>query len=365
MAEEKATDLIIDLPNKTDEIIVEAVYISDLSIAVKPDVETLPHGDKAKVQNLGNSKNAVLKFSIPEGKPGKKGEKGDKGDPGVSDWNDLENKPIIPSKTSDLVNDSGFITALPGEIITESELDIALQDKQDSLIAGDNITISGNVISAKGGASEANEVSYDNPDYPTVQAALDKLLYVAPKIEEFKGGNTYEIGSVITKVNLSWKLNKKITSQSINQGIGSLDPDLRAYTHENRNITTNTRYTLTVSDGTNSVSANTDIKFLPKRYWGVSANPELTDTQIKALSQELSDNRKQTRTFNCSGGKYFYFAIRSDLCSNIMFKVGGLSFSALEVITRDFTNASGHTAKYNIYRPLDIQTGSAILVEVS
>ena len=44
-----------------------------------------------------------------------KGEKGDKGDTGATgpagttDYNDLSNKPTIPSKTSDLTNDSGFI----------------------------------------------------------------------------------------------------------------------------------------------------------------------------------------------------------------------------------------------------------------
>ena len=72
----------------------------------------------------------------------------------------------------------------------------------------------------KGGASEANDVAYHNPDYPTVQAALDKLLYVAPKIEEFKGGGNYlmRLASVIAFVNLSWKLNKNVISQSINQG---------------------------------------------------------------------------------------------------------------------------------------------------
>lgn len=41
---------------------------------------------------------------------GEKGEKGDKGDPGTSDYNALQNKPTIPSRTSQLTNDSGFLT---------------------------------------------------------------------------------------------------------------------------------------------------------------------------------------------------------------------------------------------------------------
>ena len=38
------------------------------------------------------------------------------------DYNDLTNKPTIPTKTSQLTNDSGFITTVPSEYITETEL---------------------------------------------------------------------------------------------------------------------------------------------------------------------------------------------------------------------------------------------------
>ena len=37
-------------------------------------------------------------------------------------YNDLTNKPSIPSKTSQLTNDSGFLTSVPSEYVTESEL---------------------------------------------------------------------------------------------------------------------------------------------------------------------------------------------------------------------------------------------------
>ena len=40
----------------------------------------------------------------------------------VHNYNDLTNKPTIPSKTSDLTNDSGFLTSIPSEYITETEL---------------------------------------------------------------------------------------------------------------------------------------------------------------------------------------------------------------------------------------------------
>jgi len=55
----------------------------------------------------------------------------------TKNYNDLINKPTIPSKTSDLTNDSGFLT---------SHQDIS--NKQDKLTAGNNITINNNTISA-------------------------------------------------------------------------------------------------------------------------------------------------------------------------------------------------------------------------
>ena len=50
----------------------------------------------------------------PQGIQGEKGEKGDTGDTGpqgpagTTDYNNLNNKPVIPTKTSDLINDSNF-----------------------------------------------------------------------------------------------------------------------------------------------------------------------------------------------------------------------------------------------------------------
>lgn len=46
------------------------------------------------------------------GPQGERGPTGETGPAGTTDYNDLENKPTIPTKTSDLTNDSGFITGM-------------------------------------------------------------------------------------------------------------------------------------------------------------------------------------------------------------------------------------------------------------
>lgn len=75
-------------------------------------------------------------------------------------YSDLKNRPTIPTvptKTSQLTNDSGFITQHQNisHLATKTELN----NKQDKLIAGNNITIVNNVISCTGGNS--GEIAVD------------------------------------------------------------------------------------------------------------------------------------------------------------------------------------------------------------
>ena len=242
-----------------------------------------------------------------------------------------------------------------------------------TLVAGNNITITETTAETVDGIATKNinfsvavaapNVSYDNPDYPTVKSALDKLLYV-PLSGTMTGGGTYEVGTTISQVIFNWSFNKPITTQSLNNGIGSLNAALRTYTHSGQTITTNRTYTLTASDGTNTVTPSTTVAFSYKRYWGTSSSATLTDANILALTREFSSTRVQNRTFDCTGGKYFWIIYPTSFGS-AAFKVGGLSFSDMILETRTITNEAGASVQLNIYRVNNIQTGSAINVEVS
>ena len=58
---------------------------------------------------------------------------------------------LLPTKTSQLTNDSNFITTIPSEYITEDELTTELNNKQDKLVSSTNIkTINGESILGSG-----------------------------------------------------------------------------------------------------------------------------------------------------------------------------------------------------------------------
>ena len=95
----------------------------------------------------------------------------------------------------------------------------------------------------------------------------------------------------------------------------------------------------------------------------MTSNTSLNNSQILALGSEFSSTRVQNRTFDCTGGTYFYILYPASW-GTATFKVGGLAFSDMILTTQTITNAVGASVLVNVYRVNNIQTGSAINVEV-
>lgn len=108
----------------------------------------------------------------------------------------------------------------------------------------------------------------EDENISTVQDALDKLLYVTPRIVSFtlKQAGTYENGSTISTLDFSWSYNKKlIRSQKLNDVV--IPPTIRQ-AKLNRDIKTNSTFILWGNDGTNTVTASTSIRFVNYMYYG-------------------------------------------------------------------------------------------------
>lgn len=202
----------------------------------------------------------------------------------------------------------------------------------------------------------------ENYEFTNIKEALDSLLYKLPEVNLY-GGKTYEKGTIVNTVDLNWNINKKIVTQSIDQGIGTLNKDLRDYTVENAGITDDITYTITVSDGRNSARSSTNILFRQYLYWGVSASTDLDNDKILIFSKEFETTNINRVTFDCSGGKYFYIISPAKYSDDILFKINGFVFSDMIETTIKLTNSSGYTSDYIVYRSNNIQTGSSIEVE--
>lgn len=116
------------------------------------------------------------------------------------------------------------------------------------------------------------------------------------------------------------------------------------------------------ASGNQKTSASASVAFSHKIYWCASAEPNLEDFSNIAFA--LSDNRGRTIDFDCSGGKYFYYAYPKALGA-ATWKVGGLAFTGYQLTEKTITNEYGLPVAYYIYRSSNLQTGSSINAVIS
>lgn len=117
---------------------------------------------------------------------------------------------------------------------------------------------------------------------------------------------------------------------------------------------TNVSYTLTVVTNDGKIAnTTTAFNFLPKRYWGRTANTAANSTEILASaggSSVLSSSKAGTFTITASGSNRVFYAYPSNLGDLTSINIGGLeSLSSFTKTVVALTNASGYTQNYNIY----------------
>jgi hypothetical protein len=168
-----------------------------------------------------------------------------------------------------------------------------------------------------------------------------------------------EVGSTVDDVNLSWSYNKSISSQSINQGIGSLDTALRTYALSGLGLTTTTTYTLTANGiPTGSDSDSTSVSFRYKKFYGKDSDAgPLSDADIKALDNSgFATSRATSFNITCSA-EYIYISYPKSWGA-ASFKVNGLDNTAWTLTDASFTNDAGSTYDAYTYRSDNILTGT-------
>lgn len=208
---------------------------------------------------------------------------------------------------------------------------------------------------------KADIVSYENEDYPeltNVDVALDKILakiYYEPlQITSFtcNVADTHEIGTTLTDIVFSWSYSKEVKSQALTDCTIVIDDRETTYT----SLSATKTFVLTASDGSGNqggiATASKKISFLNKIYFGSSAEPsEYNSAFILGLTNsQFATGKSNTITMNVGSGEYGYISMPTSFGTISTVNIGGFDTDIQSCANVSFTNASGHTSSYTVYR---------------
>lgn len=239
-----------------------------------------------------------------------------------------------------------------------------------------NFRDSGQLGSGSGASSSAQAVILDPAsaisgslvqagDPSNVQAALDSLYrqlnYRAPSVScSLSPASLFELGNVPRTLTLSWRVTHSdpLVSVVVRQGSSSSS---RALTDTAMQVTPvpvqDTSFTVEVSDGQSTARSSVSLRYLPRTYWGSSANPSLTPDLAPSLqSSELKTSASGSYQFSSPAGQYSYIILPDSVCSsefrlNPQVKVNGFDVQ-LVVVSRSVPvpNQYGSSPVCSIYR---------------
>lgn len=217
------------------------------------------------------------------------------------------------------------------------------------------------------------DITYTNDQYPemaTVADALDQLLYVTPAVKTFTSNpafGDYEIGYTVSNPRLTWSFNKTMTNQNLKAGgttINLDDPGVREYQYTG-DITSNTTFIISGSDNKEtSCTSRSSFNFKHKRYFGVAEVPaEYNSNFILGLSgKEFCTGRtKNSFSLTAGAGQYMFYCFPATY-GTPTFNVGGFDGGFELAATIDFTNASGNTTSFVIWKSENANLGTQSII---
>lgn len=193
---------------------------------------------------------------------------------------------------------------------------------------------------------------------------IDDLEYLPIAIISFAATPSLaETGSTVTTLDLSFVLNKSANDILLN-GIsqGSDWGDNSTIRLVGLSLRTDTTYALTVTDERGHMSEKSAaLLFRNGAYYGAGNPASIDNAFILSLTKVLTGSSARTISVNAGTGQYIWYAIPARF-GTPTFTVGGFTggFTLLE--TMDFTNASGYTESYNVYRSDNTSLGDTTIV---
>lgn len=203
----------------------------------------------------------------------------------------------------------------------------------------------------------------DEDDVTEIATRVAALEYVPIEIKSFNNTvKTAEIGSTVNGIYFTWSLSKTPTSLTINGK--SIDVASTSYGLTSANITATEPGTivagrLVATDEKKSVTRSTAITFTNGVYYGAAANGTVDSDFINSLTKSLRTGKDKAMTFTvtANSGQYIWYALPKSY-GTCNFNVGGFDGGFTLNSTVSFTNASGYTEDYYVYRSDNANLGT-------
>lgn len=291
---------------------------------------------------------------------------------GTTNYNDLENKPqiegveLIGDKTADELGLQSKIAQVIDEGVAFKDSVITPKIIAQEVEAENLYT--NNEIDDMFVKQEDGKGLSENDFTDEYRQLIDDLAYTAIAFASASATNaTNEIGSIVTETVIVWSFNKEPKTQTIKFGsevAEVLDKSIRSKTYSGKTIASNTSIVITATDERDTQASRTlNITFQPRAYWGVAQNKEIYDSaDILALSESaLTSTRTRNINVNAGEGEHIIYAIPSTFGTPI-FKINGFEGGFIKVGTINFTNASGYSQNYDVYKSVNPNLGSTQVV---
>lgn len=157
-----------------------------------------------------------------------------------------------------------------------------------------------------------------------------------------------EKGATQTTATVEWATNKTPTSVTVEGE--SVSPDTTSKELTGLQITAEKEFTVVAADSRGSQTATAVMRFCNGVYTGAAAAPAAVDGAfIRTLTKTLQSYKARTFTVNAAAGRYIWYACPAGYGTPV-FNVGGFDGGFSKVSTLNYTNPSGYTESYQVWR---------------
>jgi len=218
-------------------------------------------------------------------------------------------------------------------------------------------------------------VREDGLSFSSVEKALDSLFYLPLDCNLYANNSsgTYYIenGNITNSLTLTWDYNylsSNIVQQIINQGIGSVNTNLRSYTHSGLYLSSDITYTISTYTSKNTWSYNSvNIDFENKKYLGISPLISLSSFDAYSFQSDWAINKNFTGILNANqtNGGYVYILYPTSLGKLNNIYVNGVLNNDFSIKEALFYNQYSHSEMYYFYKSNNLTYDSGIYIEAN